>query len=167
MRTDFLPSSGIQTRMRNLVLALSAFALVSTPSALAISGGSQAAAHGSEAPRQGSSRQHRPITSSEGYVPLTPLTATVHSDFRLRGILHIEAGLDIPDSRQRSRASQLMPRLRDRYTSVLAMYTGANYRYGDVPDADRIAELLQQATDEVLGAGQAEILLGMVIIHEN
>lgn len=81
--------------------------------------------------------------------------------------MHIEAGLEIPNNRQRERAERLMPRLRDRYVSALAMYTGANYRFGDVPDADRISELLQQATDEVLGAGEADILLGMVIIHEN
>lgn len=151
--------------MKHVLLALSAALLVSAAPALGAGGGGGADAQA--APQQGSSRQHRPITSSTAYVPLTPLTATVHADFRLRGILHIEAGLDIPDSRQRSRASQLMPRLRDRYTSALAMYTGANYRYGDVPDADRIAELLQQATDDVLGAGQASVLLGMVIIHEN
>lgn len=156
--------------MKHVIPLLAALALLPAAPALAIGGegGGQAEAHGAEAPAQsGSSRQHRPITSSEAYVPLTPLTATVHSDFRLRGILHIEAGLEIPDSRQRSRASQMMPRLRDRYTSALAMYTGANYRYGDVPDADRIAALLQQATDDVLGAGEADVLLGMVIIHEN
>lgn len=155
--------------MKTHLLALTVLALLSVPPAFAIGGGggSQAETHGGEAPQQGGSRRHRPITSSEGYVPLDPLTATVHSDFRLRGILHIEAGLNIPDSRQRARAAQMMPRLRDRYTSALAMYTGANYRYGDMPDADRIAELLQQGTDEVLGAGQAEVLLGMVIIHEN
>ncbi len=156
--------------MRHYIPAFFAVVLLSASPAFAIAGGGsggQAEAHGAEAPRQGSSRQHRPITSSERYVPLDPLTATVHSDFRLRGILHIEAGLDIPDTRQRNRAAQMMPRLRDRYVSALAMYTGVNYRYGDVPDADRISELLQQATDDVLGAGQADVLLGMVIIHEN
>ncbi len=100
-------------------------------------------------------------------MPLDPLTASVHADFRLRGILHIEAGLEIPNGRDRSRAERLMPRLRDRYVSALAMYTGANYRFGDVPDADRISYLLQEATDEVLGEDVADILLGMVIIHEN
>lgn len=100
-------------------------------------------------------------------MPLDPLTATVHADFRLRGVLHIEAGLEIPDNRLRARAERLMPRLRDHYVSALAMYTGANYRFGDVPDADRISELLQRATDEALGEEGAIILLGMVIIHDN
>jgi hypothetical protein len=91
----------------------------------------------------------------------------VHSDFRLRGIMHIEAGLDIPDNRLRRRAERLMPRLRDRYVSALAMYAGTNYSYGEVPDAERISQMLQQATDEALGQDGAEVLLGMIIIHEN
>lgn len=151
--------------MKRFLLAFSICSLLMTPTAFAGGGGG---GDTTAAPaQQGSGRQHRPITSSTGYVPLAPLTATVQSDFRLRGIMHIEAGLEIPNNRQRERAEQLMPRLRDRYVSALAMYTGANYRFGDVPDADRISELLQQATDEVLGAGEADILLGMVIIHEN
>lgn len=156
--------------MKRFLLAFSICSLLMTPTAFAGGGGgggASADAQGSEPAQQSSGRQHRPITSSAAYVPLDPLTATVQSDFRLRGIMHIEAGLEIPDNRQRQRAEDLMPRLRDRYVSALAMYTGANYRFGDVPDADRISELLQQATDEVLGAGEADILLGMVIIHEN
>lgn len=160
---DFIRSSDIDPGMKRFLLAFSICSLLMTPTAFAGGGGDTTAAPA----QQGSGRQHRPITSSTGYVPLAPLTATVQSDFRLRGIMHIEAGLEIPDNRQRERAEQLLPRLRDRYVSALAMYTGANYRFGDVPDADRISELLQQATDEVLGAGEADILLGMVIIHEN
>ena len=162
---DFIRSSDIDPGMKKFLLAFSICSLLMTPTAFAGGGGG---GDTTAAPaQQGSGRQHRPITSSTGYVPLAPLTATVQSDFRLRGIMHIEAGLEIPNNRQRERAEQLMPRLRDRYVSALAMYTGTNYRFGDVPDADRISELLQQATDEVLGAGEADILLGMVIIHEN
>jgi len=165
----FLGSPDIKCVMKNFFIALAVCSLFATPIAFASGGGgsSEADAHGSEPAQQGSDRRHRPITSSAGYLPLDPLTATVHADFSLRGIMHIEAGLEIPNNRQRERAEYLMPRLRDRYVSALSMYTGANYRFGDVPDADRISELLQQATDEVLGAGEADILLGMVIIHEN
>jgi len=166
---NFIRTSDIDPGMKRFLLAFSICSLLMTPTAFAGGGGGGASAdaHGAAPAQQGSGRQHRPITSSAGYVPLAPLTATVQSDFRLRGIMHIEAGLEIPNNRQRERAERLMPRLRDRYVSALAMYTGANYRFGDVPDADRISELLQQATDEVLGAGEADILLGMVIIHEN
>ena len=39
------------------------------------------------------------------------------------------------------------------------------YRWGDVPDLDRLARLLQDDTDRLLGPGQAEVLLDTVLIH--
>ncbi|WP_421788472.1 hypothetical protein [Hyphobacterium sp.] len=146
--------------MKHALAALLSSLLLTIP-ADALGGG------GGDGDEESGGRRHRIITSSDDFIPLDPLTATVHSDFRLRGILHIEAGLDIPDSRLRHRAERLMPRLRDRYVSALAMYAGANYSYGEVPDADRISDILQQATDEALGESGAEVLLGMVIIHDN
>ena len=151
------------SRMKTLVSALIA-GLVFTLPATALGGGGGGGGGNAE---EAGGRRHRILTSSEHFVPLDPLTATVHSDFRLRGIMHIEAGLDIPDNRLRHRAEALMPRLRDRYVSALAMYAGANYSFGEVPDAERISQILQQATNEALGQEGAEVLLGMVIIHEN
>ena len=40
-----------------------------------------------------------------------------------------------------------------------------SYRFGDIPDADRISEILQEATDLTLGQEGADVLIGMVIIH--
>ena len=111
-------------------------------------------------------QRRRSITSSTNFVPLDPLTATLQSDYRLRGILQIEAGLEIEDSRLRARAQSMMPRLRNAYVTQLSIYAGANYRYGDLPDADRISTMLQQATDEVLGEEGAQILIGMIVIHD-
>lgn len=154
--------------LRNIVVAL-AVASISAPAfASGGGGGGDGGGHGAsgeDAPSGG--RRHRIITTSDGYVPLAPLTATVSADFRLRGVMHIEAGLEVSDRRIRNNIDRAMPRLRDRYVSALSMYAGSNYSFGDVPDADRISILLQQATDEVLGEGNAEILLGMVIIHAN
>ncbi|MEE2526950.1 hypothetical protein V0U79_11260 [Hyphobacterium sp. HN65] len=160
--------------MKKILPALVSMLLLATP-ATALGGGGGGGggnegggSHGASSEEgSGGGRRHRILTTSDGYVPLDPLTATVHSDFRLRGVMHIEAGLEIPDNRLRQRAERLMPRLRDRYVSALAMYAGSNYSYGEVPDADRISELLQQATDEALGEEGADILLGMVIIHAN
>lgn len=120
---------------------------------------------GGDAPQQADDGRRRNLTASDSYVPLPPLTATVQADFRARGLLQIEAGLEISDSRLRRRAERSMPLLRDAYVSALSVYAGVNYRYGEVPDADRIAELLQQATDHALGQPGAEVLLGMIMIH--
>ncbi|MCW5724371.1 MAG: hypothetical protein KIS81_05385 [Maricaulaceae bacterium] len=148
--------------MRMLVLILAACALAAQAPAAAAAPGDSAR----PAQSGGDRDRRRALTPADTYVSLPPLTASVQSDFRLRGVLHIEAGLDIPDARLRERARTLMPRLRNAYVSALAVYAGSNYRFGDVPDAERIAYLLQDATDEVLGEG-ASVLLGMVIVHAN
>ncbi len=109
--------------------------------------------------------RHRSVTSADTYLPLPPLMATVQADHRARGNLQIEAGLEIQDARLRRRVEQIMPRLRNAYVTALSIYTGVNYRYGTVPDADRIAQLLQDATDMTLGTEGARVLIGMVIIN--
>lgn len=126
-----------------------------------------AVAHAAPPPASSSSEdsRHRNLTSSETYMPLPPLTATVQANFRSRGLLQIEAGLEISDDDLRRRVERFMPRLRNAYISALTLYTGSFYQFGDVPDADRIAALLQEATDVTLGESGAQVLLGMIIIH--
>ncbi len=138
--------------------------------ALLASPGLAAAASTSEAPSPpaqdaSDENRHRMITSSETYMPLPPMTATVQANHRAQGLLQIEAGLEISDNRQRRRVEMYMPRLRNAYLSALTIYTGMHYRYGEVPDADRIAQILQEATDITLGQEGAELLIGMTIIH--
>lgn len=149
--------------IRQTLLAAFALALSSATSTHASPPPSSGDGHG--APPQQTQRG-RSITSSPDFVPLAPLTATLQADYRLRGILQIEAGLEIPDSRLRARAEEMMPRLRNAYVTQLSIYAGANYRYGEMPDAERISTMLQRATDEVLGQEGARVLLGMVVIHD-
>ena len=149
--------------IRQTLLAAFALALSSAASAHASPPPSSGDGHG--APPQQAQRG-RSITSSPDFVPLAPLTATLQADYRLRGILQIEAGLEIPDSRLRARAEEMMPRLHNAYVTQLSIYAGANYRYGEMPDAERISMMLQRATDEVLGQEGARVLLGMVVIHD-
>ena len=118
-------------------------------------------------PAQDSSDEtrHRTITSSDTYMPLPALTATVQSNRRARGLMQIEAGLEIADPQLRRRVEMYLPRLRNAYVSALSVYTGMNYSFGDIPDADRISQILQEATDMTLGQEGAQVLLGMIIIH--
>ncbi|MEN0652992.1 MULTISPECIES: Tat pathway signal protein [Hyphobacterium] len=149
--------------IRQLLPAALALILAEAAPAFASPPPSDGDGHGA-APQQ--AQRGRSITSSPDFVPLAPLTATLQADYRLRGILQIEAGLEIPDRRLRARAEEMMPRLRNAYVTQLSIYAGANYRYGEMPDADRISAMLQQATDDILGQEGAQILLGMVVIHE-
>lgn len=140
------------------------FPLAALAAALALTGPALAGGS-SPAPAPAEDSRHRTLTSSQTYMPLDPLTATVQADHRARGLLQIEAGLEISDSRLRHRVEQNMPRLRNAWVSALSVYTGVNYRFGDIPDADRIAAILQEATDITLGQEGAQVLIGMIIIH--
>ena len=111
------------------------------------------------------SRSGRAITHVESYVPLDPILAAVQADMRLRGVMHIELGLDVQDRQLRRRIEQRMPYLRNAYNSSIAVYTGVHYRFGQVPDPDLIARLLQRATDETLGQEGATVLIGMVMVN--
>ena len=150
--------------IRQTLFAAFALALAGTATAHASPPPSDHGGGHGEQPQQ--AQRGRSITSSPDFVPLAPLTATLQADYRLRGILQIEAGLEIPDSRLRARAEEMMPRLRNAYVTQLSIYAGANYRYGEMPDAERISMMLQRATDEVLGQEGARVLLGMVVIHD-
>ncbi|WP_339744382.1 hypothetical protein [uncultured Maricaulis sp.] len=139
-----------------------AFALGLASNSAAMASSNSPPAHGEA---QADDSRHRSLTSSNTYLPLPPLMATVQADHRARGNLQIEAGLEVPDARLRRRVEQMMPRLRNAYVTAMSIYTGVNYRFGDVPDADRIAQLLQDATDMTLGTEGAQVLIGMVIIN--
>jgi hypothetical protein len=146
-----------------LGLILAASLSISLPASAAALGGGG----GGSEPTQADDGRRRSLTSSESYVPLPALTATVQTNYRARGLMQIEAGLEIEDGRLRRHAEHSMPRLRDAYVTALGLYAGVNYQFGDVPDADRIAELLQEATDHALGQEGAQVLLGMIIIHSD
>ena len=138
-----------------------AASMVVTETGFALSGGSGSQAQPSDDGRR------RSLTSSETYLPLPPLMATVQADFRAAGLMQIEAGLEFHDVRMMQRAEAAMPRLRDAYVSALSLYAGMNYRFGDIPDAERISAMLQTATDHALGETGAEFLLGTIMIHAN
>lgn len=155
-------TGGMTGMRRHIALALTALALTTTAPALASGGGGGGGGGGGS---QSDDSRRRMLTSSETYMPLPPLTATVQANHRARGLLQIEAGLEIDDARLRRRAEQYLPRLRNAWVSALSAYTGMSYRFGDIPDADRISEILQEATDLTLGQEGADVLIGMVIIH--
>ena len=81
---------------------------------------------GGETP--GEQERARPITPADTYMPMAPLVTGVRKDFRLRGLIHIEFGLDVETERERRRVERLAPRLRDAWTSAMAPHSGNGYR---------------------------------------
>tara|TARA_R110000868_G_scaffold6550_8_gene37109 strand:+ start:20866 stop:21345 length:480 start_codon:yes stop_codon:yes gene_type:complete len=156
-------------RKRSTTSAFLAACLIATSLGAGLSGPASASSGGGGGgggqASSGEDERHRSLTSSDTYLPLPTLITSVQSNRRARGMLQIEAGLEIEDSRLRRRVEASMPRLRNAYVTAMSIYTGVNYRFGDVPDSDRIAQLLQDATDRTLGEEGAHLLLGMVLIN--
>ena len=98
------------------------------------------------------------------YIQFRTLTATIFRADGRRGVLTVEAGIDVPDSSLRERASISQPRLRAAYIQFLATYAGS-LTPGAPPDADYVARSLQQQTNNVLGRGGAKLLIGTILIN--
>ncbi|MDR3510284.1 MAG: hypothetical protein P4L73_01500 [Caulobacteraceae bacterium] len=98
------------------------------------------------------------------YIQFQTLTATIFRATGQRGVLTVEAGIDVPDPALRARASLSVPRLRAAYIQVLESYAGG-LPPGAPPDADYISRALQAQTDRVLGRPGAGLLLGSMLIN--
>lgn len=98
------------------------------------------------------------------YVQLPTLTATVLRGDGRRGVMTVEVGIDIADAGLRSRAQMSQPLLRAAFVQMLQLYA-SGLSPGAPPNADYIARVLQQQTDNVLGARGGRLLLGTILIN--
>ena len=96
------------------------------------------------------------------YTRMATLTATIIRSGGRRGVLSVEAGIDVENEDLRTRAIQAVPRLRAAYSDILRTF-GAALAPGEVPDADRLARDLQAATNEIVGRSGARLLLGTIL----
>lgn len=127
-------------------------------------GGAPAAPATEPAPEEALGRS---LSHANSYVRMEPIRASVQADYRMRGLLQVGMALDAPHSRTRQTIAQRQLWLRDAYSQAMLMYSGRMYRWGEIPDADVIARLLQAETDRLIGPGQATVVLDTVIIHAN
>ena len=98
------------------------------------------------------------------FIQLPTLTATIIRGDGRRGVLTVEAGLDIANGGLRSRAEMSQPRLRSAYVLSLQTYA-SGLAGGYPPSADYISRMLQQQTDNVLGQSGAKLLLGTILMN--
>ncbi len=97
------------------------------------------------------------------YTRFPTLTSTVVRSGGRRGVLSVEAGIDVPDEELRHAAATMQPRLRAALSEALREF-GAALLPGHAPDADRLVRTLQAATDRTLGRSGARVLLGTVLV---
>ncbi len=98
------------------------------------------------------------------YVQFPTLTATIIKTNGRRGVLTVEAGVDVPDSGLRGQVNLNLPRLRAAYIEVLQGYV-YSLSPGYPPNPDYLEMMLQKATDRVLGRPGAKLLLGAMLVN--
>jgi hypothetical protein len=91
------------------------------------------------------------------------MSATMNATGARRGILTVEAGVDIPDDKLRGLAEKSLPRLRAAYVQVLQAYA-ASLPPRTPPNPEFIGTELQRETDRVLGKKGARLLLGAILV---
>lgn len=96
---------------------------------------------------------------------LDPLTVTVFRDNRARGLLAVELSLELAKSDDRDRIEKIMPRLRDRYVTALTRFAANRVDINRTIDIQTLAQMLQGATNDVLGQSAATILIGGAIVR--
>ncbi len=112
----------------------------------------------------GAGAEERKKGGGETFIQLQTLTATVIRADGRRGVMTVEAGIDVPDDGLRERADQSTPRLRAAFAQVLQIYA-SGLPGGAVPNADYLARALQRQTDVVLGRSGARLLLGTILVN--
>jgi hypothetical protein len=108
--------------------------------------------------------QAKRITGSETYFPTFGLRASISRGFAVRGVLSVDAGLDIPTEKGRKRAEGLRPRLISSMRDAVLNYASLSYVEGEKPNADMLKLRLQKAVDGVLGKDEATVTLATVIV---
>lgn len=148
--------------MNRLVL----LALVAGLAAAPAGASPPAPAHGEAADAAKPDPQATRITGSPNYIPTFGLRASITRGTKLKGILAVDAGLDIPDSKARKKAEATKPRLMSAMRDAVLAYANLSYKVGAPPDADLLKARMQKAVDGVIGPGQAKVALASVIIFQ-
>ncbi|MEZ5938491.1 MAG: hypothetical protein R3C52_09740 [Hyphomonadaceae bacterium] len=106
------------------------------------------------------------ITGAESYLPTFGLRASISRGYRVHGVLAVDAGLDIPDAKQRKKAEGVKPRLVSVMRDAVLNYATLSYVVGERPDADMLRARIQKPIDAMLGKDVAKVLLASVIVFK-
>jgi hypothetical protein len=99
------------------------------------------------------------------FIAQTQIASSVLVSFQPVGIMQVDMGLYVPNQSQRARILSMQPVLRNAWRRTTQEFTNNYYVRGRVPDAALLGQRLQAATDEVLGRGQARVLLASVVVR--
>jgi len=111
-----------------------------------------------------------PALASEGgkapastYLRYPTITANTFQSNGRRGVMTVEAGVDVADPVLLLRAQQSAPRVRAVF-NILAQREAATLLPGQPPNVDRLSRQYQSAMNIILGQRGATLLLGTVMV---
>lgn len=99
------------------------------------------------------------------FVVFPDLTATVLDGYKVKGLMNMGYGLEIPDPALRKKARQLLPRLQDTFATEFSRYAGSMYHAGEIPDAEYLHKRMQNAADRMLGQGKSTFLISYLMVR--
>ncbi len=100
---------------------------------------------------------------ADTWVRYPTITGMVARGDGSRGVLTVEAGVDVADPALNLRARQSQPRIRAVF-NILVQREANVLLPGRVPNVERLAAQLQSATNIILGQRGAKLLLGSVVV---
>ncbi len=98
------------------------------------------------------------------FIQVSALTATVIKTNGRRGVLTVDAGVDVPDPGLRAKVNLNLPRLRAAYVEALQAYA-FSLSPGYPADPDYLSAVLQRTTDNMMGRKGARVLLGAMLVN--
>lgn len=147
--------------MNKMLNSLGAALLVVAMSAVpALAGG-----HGGGERAEGEKTTKSEQGAHPNFVVFPDLTATVLDGYKVRGMMNMGYGLEIPDPALRKKARQLLPRLQDTFATEFSRYSGNMYHAGEIPDAEYLHKRMQAAADRMLGQGKSIFLIQYLMVR--
>ena len=110
------------------------------------------------------SKAERKKGGGASFIQLGVLEGTIIRPDGRRGVMTVEAGIDIPDAGLRARTQASIPLLRAAYGDVVRAYA-AGLPVSALPNADYLSREMQRQTDRVLGRPGARLLLGSILVN--
>ena len=81
------------------------------------------------------------------------------------GIFQVDLGILVETPAHRARVAALQPVLRNAWRRTTQEFANSYYVVGRVPDGQLLAQRLQTATDQVMGARTSRVLLISIIVR--
>jgi flagellar basal body-associated protein FliL len=109
--------------------------------------------------------EHKEDKAPSPYIKLDDLNVTIFGDRRVRGIMTVTLSLEVAEPAKHDDVTQRQPILRDAYFRSVSRYAGSRVDLRRPVNIAQLGAILQNATDKVLGANVAKVLISSAAIR--